>query len=122
MQVAGGFLGFAGDPIPRHNIPNRPPFSLPLAALVACGLLLALPGLVRRSARSWTLLLWPGLLAFPAFLSANSNPHFPRLLGALPAAFLIASWPVAASVEALASKLNLRIIASAISWPSPSLS
>jgi hypothetical protein len=108
VQVAGGFLGFAGDPIPRHNIPNRPPFSLPLAVLFASGLLLALPGLVRRSARSWTLLLWLGILALPAFLSANSNPHFPRLLGALPAAFLFASWPAAASAEALTTRLNLR--------------
>ncbi len=101
VQVAGGFLGYAGDPIPRHNIPNRPPFSPVVAFGFAAGVVLAVPGLFRRhsqgisSERSWTLLLWLGILAFPAFISANSNPHFPRLLAALPAALLLAAWPVA---------------------------
>ena len=37
-------------------------------------------------------------------LSIASNPHYPRLFGALPAAFLLTAWPLAA----LASRLALR--------------
>jgi hypothetical protein len=108
--VLGGFLGYAGDPIPRHNIPNRPPFSPALAILFGLGLLSAfgtLIGALRQRAaepavaRAWTLLLWWGLLCLPAFLSANSNPHFPRLLAAVPPAFLLTSWPVAWAVSRL---------------------
>jgi 4-amino-4-deoxy-L-arabinose transferase-like glycosyltransferase len=95
VQVAGGFLGWAGDPILRHNIPNRSPFSPALAALFAAGLGFALFSLSRREQRGWTLSVWLAVLCFPAWLSANSNPHFPRLFGALPAALLLAAWPVA---------------------------
>jgi 4-amino-4-deoxy-L-arabinose transferase-like glycosyltransferase len=97
-QVLGGFLGFTGDPIPRHNIPNRAPFSPALAALFGLGLVLALWSLRRWSERGRTLLLWWAALCIPAVLSANSNPHFPRLLAALAPAFLLAAWPIAALV------------------------
>ena len=93
-QVVGGFLGLTGDPIPRHNIPNRAPFSPVLGALFALGILIALARLRRQSQAAWTLLLWWAVLCLPSVLGANSNPHFPRLLGALPAALLLAASPV----------------------------
>jgi 4-amino-4-deoxy-L-arabinose transferase-like glycosyltransferase len=101
-DALGGFLGWAGDPIPRHNIPYRPPFSPVLAILFGLGLALALWSLLRRrpgsrgGSRGLTLLLWWGALWLPSVLGANSNPHFPRLLAALAPAFLLAAWPVAA--------------------------
>lgn len=94
-QVAGVFLGGSGDPIPRHNLAGRPPFAPYLAGLLVVGLLLALAGLRRRAARSWTLFLWLVVLSIPAVLAAESNPHFVRLSGALPAALLLAAWPLA---------------------------
>ncbi len=94
-QVVGGFLGWAGDPLPRHNLPGRPPFAWPLAALFALGCVVLLGGLRRREQRSWTLLLWWGVMILPATLAAENNPHFLRLFGALPAALLIAATPLA---------------------------
>ncbi|MCS7221984.1 MAG: hypothetical protein RML36_05900 [Anaerolineae bacterium] len=94
-QVVGGFLGLAGDPLPRHNLPGRPPFAWLLAMLFALGGVLLLRGLRRREQRSWTLLLWWGVMILPATLAAENNPHFLRLFGALPAALLIAATPLA---------------------------
>ncbi len=99
VEVAGVFLGGAGDPLPRHNLPGRPPFPLALAILFAVGFLSAIWNLRRRVQRSWTLLLWLTVMSLPSVLAANVNPHFLRLLGALPAAFLVAAWPVASFAE-----------------------
>ena len=100
-MVLGVFLGFTGDPIERHNIPNYPPFSPALALLFVIGVGLALLSLRKRAQRGWTLLLWWGVLIIPGILSMASNPHFPRLFGALPAALLLAAWPVATVAEYL---------------------
>lgn len=97
--VSGSFLGWSGDPVLRHNIPNHPAFSPVSAALVAVGLGAAILSLRRRSdPRGWTLLLWLLILSLPSLLSLNSNPHFPRLFGALPAALLLAAWPVGSTI------------------------
>ena len=90
-QVLGSFLGWAGDPLPRHNLPGRPPFAWPLAALFALGSVSLFGGLRRCDQRSWTLLLWWGVMILPATLAAENNPHFLRLFGALPAALLMAA-------------------------------
>ena len=104
-MIAGGFLGWAGDPVLRHNIPNRPAFSPVTAILVALGLGAALFSLRRRSdPRGWTLLCWVVLLSLPGLLSLASNPHFPRLFGVLPAVLLLAAWPVASLAGALARR------------------
>lgn len=103
IQVAGGFLGWAGDPLPRHNLPNRPPFAWPLAALFALGSVLLLGRVRRREQRSCTLLLWWGVMILPATLAAENNPHFLRLFGALPAALLIAAAPLAWASDRIAT-------------------
>lgn len=95
-RVLGGFFAQAGDPIPRHNIPGRPPFSLPLAVLFAAGLIMTLAGLRRREPRAWTLFLWWGVMILPAILAVEDNPHFLRLFGALPPALVLTAWPVSA--------------------------
>lgn len=102
MLVAGAFLGQVGDPIPRHNIPGRPPYSLVVAGLFFLGLIRAAFGLFRREQWAWTLFLWWFLLSLPAVLAADANPHFLRLFGALPAALLLAAWPVGWAVRRLA--------------------
>ena len=94
-KVVGVFLGGEGDPIPRHNLPGRPPFAPYLAVLFGLGLVSALLSLRRRDQRGWTLLLWWAVLALPAVLAADANPHSVRLFGALPAALLLAAWPMA---------------------------
>ena len=48
QQLLGGFVGFYGDSILRHNLPNRPPFSPVAGALFAVGAILALVTIVRR--------------------------------------------------------------------------
>ena len=102
-DVLGGFLGWAGDPIPRHNIPGRPPFWPWLGPLFFAGLLLAVWKGIRGkdAARARVLLIWWGAMLVPAVLAAADNPHFLRLFGALPAALLLAAWPVAALLTRL---------------------
>ncbi len=100
-SVAGVFLGVTGDPILRHNIPYRPPFSVLMAGLFALGLVLGAVRLFRREQRSWTLLLWLAILCVPGVLAIASNPHFPRLFGALPAALLLAAWGASALLAPL---------------------
>ncbi len=114
-RVLGGFLGLTGDQLPRHNLPDRPPFLWPLAGLFVVGLSMSLANLVRsrlratercardtyRLQRSWTLLLWWSLMILPGVLAAENNPHFLRLFGALPAALLIAAMPLTWTVDRL---------------------
>lgn len=98
-QVIGVYLGGPGDPDPRHNLPGRPAFAPYLAVLLAAGVALALAGLRRREQRSWTLLLWLGVLSLLAIAAGDANPHYLRLLGALPAALLLMAWPLASLLE-----------------------
>ena len=100
-MVAGVFLGTTGDPILRHNIPNRPPFSPVLAVLFGLGTVLSVARLFGRDQKSWTLLLWLAILSLPGVLAIASNPHFPRLFGALPAALLLAAWAASALLAPL---------------------
>ncbi len=104
-DVAGAFLGWSGDPNNRHNIPGRPAFSPLLAVLFGLGVGAAVLSLRKRSdPRGWTLLTWLLVLAVPSVLSIASNPHYPRLFGALPAAFLLTAWPLAALASRLARR------------------
>jgi 4-amino-4-deoxy-L-arabinose transferase-like glycosyltransferase len=94
QQLLGAFLGWAGDPMLRHNIPNRPAFSPFVGLLFALGLLLSVVAALRRREQSAiTLLLWWAILCVPFLVSLSNAPHFPRLFGALPAALLLAAWP-----------------------------
>lgn len=95
LQVAGVYVGGPGDPDPRHNLPGRPAFAPYLAVLLVVGVGLALAGLRRREQRSWTLLLWLAVLSLPAIAAGDANPHYLRLLGALPAALLLMAWSLA---------------------------
>ncbi len=98
LKVLGVTMGGPGDPNPRHNLPGRPPLAPYLAVLLIAGVGLALTGLRRREQRSWTLLLWLAVLSVPAIVAGDANPHFLRLLGALPAALLLMAWPAAAAL------------------------
>ncbi len=114
-RVLGGFIGLTGDQLPRHNLPDRPPFLWPLAALFVIGLGMSLVYLIESHVRApqllagrsyqrqrrWTLLLWWGLMIMPGVLAAENNPHFLRLFGALPAALLIATIPLIWTIERL---------------------
>ena len=102
QQLLGGFVGFYGDSILRHNLPNRPPFSPVAGALFAVGAILALVAIVRRRDQgALTLLLWWLVPCIPFVASVTNAPHFPRLLGALPPALLLAALPVGWLAERL---------------------
>lgn len=102
-DVAGAFLGWSGDPNYRHNIPGRPAFSPALAVLFGLGVGAAILSLRRRNdPRGWTLLTWLLVLSVPSVLSLVSNPHYPRLFGALPAALLLVAWPIVALARRIA--------------------
>ena len=80
QQLVGGFVGFYGDSILRHNLPNRPPFSPVAGALFAVGAILALVAIVRRRDQgALTLLLWWLVPCIPFVASVTNAPHFPRL-------------------------------------------
>ena len=102
QQLVGGFVGFYGDSILRHNLPNRPPFSPVAGALFAVGAILALVAIVRRrDSGAITLLLWWLVPCIPFVASVTNAPHFPRLLGALPPALLLAALPIGWLAERL---------------------
>jgi 4-amino-4-deoxy-L-arabinose transferase-like glycosyltransferase len=91
-QLIGGFLGLYGDPIARHNIPNRPAFSSLTGALFAIGGAAALvTALRRRDQAGITLLAWWFVPSIGFLTSLTNAPHFPRLFGALPSALLMAA-------------------------------
>ncbi len=101
----GSFLGWAGDPIDRHNLPGRPPFSPGLAAMFAAGLAMGLVQAVWRKGQSaWTLMIWFVMMCVPSFLARSSTPAFPRLFGALPAALLLAAWPLGWAASAISHR------------------
>lgn len=107
-DVAGVFLGLTGDPNYRHNIPGRPAFSPLLGISFALGVGAAAWSLRRRDdPRGWTLLAWLLVLSLPSVLSMASNPHYPRLFGALPAALLLTAWPLAELASWLAARGRL---------------
>lgn len=73
-----GMFGFTGDPLWIHNLPLRPPVSLPLALLFVIG---AVTGWREAGPRAlvWSIavLLWPGVLA------VSNNPAPPDHLRVL---------------------------------------
>ncbi len=118
--VLGGFLGWAGDPIPRHNLPGRPPFAPVFAVLFVVGLVLALRDAVRGPEparyRARALLLWWGVMLVPAILAAADNPHFLRLFGAVPPALVLAAWPLGLLGTRVAPRGRTVLVALVVLW------
>ncbi|MBI3957898.1 MAG: hypothetical protein HY328_03735 [Chloroflexi bacterium] len=109
-QWVGGFLGVYGDPIVRHNIPDRPPFTLPVGALFAIGAGSALAVTLRRRDQAGvTLLLWWVTASIAFLASATNAPHFTRLFGALPPALLLAAMPIGWLAERLKQPARLAL-------------
>lgn len=75
------------DPNPRHNPALRPVFEPLLAAWLAAGIAVALARW--RRLPYLFCLLWFGLLALPALLTAQGLPHSLRSIGMLPAAVIL---------------------------------
>lgn len=75
------------DPNLRHNPAARPVFDLPLALWWSGGVVLALA----YGRRFWPLfpLLWLGVMALPAILTAQALPHSLRGIGMIPPALLL---------------------------------
>lgn len=85
LKTAGMFF-VEGDSNPRHNLPGRPVFEAPVAALTLLGLLVCLRS-IRRPAYA-VLVCWLFVMLFPAVLS-DSPPHFLRACGLLPGLFMV---------------------------------
>ncbi len=102
QQWIGGFLGLYGDPLLRHNVPYRPPFSPALGALFALGFVSACAAaLRRRDQAAITLLAWWVVPGLPFLATIPNAPHFTRLFGALPPALLLAASPIGWIAERL---------------------
>ncbi len=81
-----GMFSFLGDESVKYNLPGRPVFDPPLAALFYLGLLLAVRRLGHPSHR--LLVTWLVVMLVPGMLSIDS-PHFIRTLGAAPPAHIL---------------------------------
>ncbi|MCC6169643.1 MAG: phospholipid carrier-dependent glycosyltransferase [Caldilineaceae bacterium] len=75
------------DPNLRHNPAGRPVFEPLLAIWLAAGL--ALAALRGRKPPYFTLVVWCGLFAIPAVLTAEGTPHSLRAVGLMPAVFIL---------------------------------
>ncbi|RIK32193.1 MAG: hypothetical protein DCC55_36405, partial [Chloroflexi bacterium] len=73
-----GMFGFTGDPLWIHNLPFRPPLSLPVALLFGIGVVTGW-----RVAGPRTLLLSIGVLLWPGILAVSNNPAPPDHLRVL---------------------------------------
>jgi len=93
-------LAYGGDFIPRHNVPLRPVYTLPIAALAYAGLGLLI-WRARRQVPARLVLVWLVVLAAPTVL-AEDAPHFLRGVGALPAIALLP----ALGLDALQTRLD----------------
>ena len=81
---AFGMFVWQGDRIPRHNVPYRPVFDLPMAAAFVAGLVVIVRQARYRIAAMFVL-IWLGVMLMPTIL-AEDTPHFLRAAGVLPVA------------------------------------
>ncbi|MCS6800411.1 MAG: glycosyltransferase family 39 protein [Chloroflexota bacterium] len=84
-EAVGAFL-WQGDPNWYHNLPGRPIFDPPVAALAVIGAV-ALLARARRP-ESLLVLVWAGGMLLPGILSDDNNPNTARLVSMIPVAFL----------------------------------
>jgi 4-amino-4-deoxy-L-arabinose transferase-like glycosyltransferase len=83
-QAFGAFL-WQGDPNWYHNLPGRPIFDPPVAALAVLGAIVLLAR--ARQPAGLLLLVWTGVMVLPGVLSDDNNPNTMRLAGLIPVAF-----------------------------------
>ncbi len=81
-----GMFNWRGDFIPRHNLPYRPVFDLPMGLLFLLGLLVCLSRAARQQEYALLLTSWAVML-LPTVL-AEGAPHFLRAVGVLPILFV----------------------------------
>ncbi len=81
-----GMFNWRGDFIPRHNLPYRPVFDLPMGLLFLLGLLICLSRAARQQEYALLLISWAVML-LPTVL-AEGAPHFLRAVGVLPILFV----------------------------------
>ncbi|MGB9879926.1 MAG: hypothetical protein ACPLRM_04100, partial [Anaerolineae bacterium] len=100
-------FNWRGDFIPRHNMPYRPVFDLPMGLLFLLGLGISL----RRALRHWEyalLLLYCFFMLIPTIL-AEDAPHFLRAVGVLPALFAFPAIGLNAVWETLRARISQQI-------------
>ncbi len=102
-------LAYGGDFIPRHNVPWRPVFTLPIA-LAAYGGLGTLAWRSRRETAPRLILLWLACLALPTIL-AEGAPHFLRGAGVLPALMLLPAVGIQTALDHVGIKWRRGVLA-----------
>lgn len=85
LKTAGMFF-VEGDLNPRHNLPGKPIFDVPMAILTILGLGVCLKRI--REPACATVLWWNLVMLAPAILS-DSAPHFLRSVGLLPGLLIL---------------------------------
>jgi 4-amino-4-deoxy-L-arabinose transferase-like glycosyltransferase len=81
-----GMFNWRGDFIPRHNLPYRPVFDLPVGLLFLLGLLICLSRAARQ--QEYALLLISLMVMLLPTVLAEGAPHFLRAAGVLPIVFV----------------------------------
>lgn len=94
-----GMFNLQGDFIPRHNMPYRPVFDLPLGLAFLAGLAVSLRGARKQREYALLLILWVVML-IPTII-AEDAPHFLRAVGILPVLFVFPAVGLRAAWDAL---------------------
>lgn len=99
-------FNIAGDFNWRHNYAGSPEFFLPIGILFLLGIWLSFK---RFSFSEKFLLAWFFVFLFPNFLTAESNPHSLRALGAMPATMIFAGIGLIWLYQKIKEYLNKKI-------------
>jgi 4-amino-4-deoxy-L-arabinose transferase-like glycosyltransferase len=95
-------FNWRGDFIPRHNLPYRPVFDLPMGLLFLLGLAICLFRAPRQQEYALLLISWVVML-LPTVL-AEGAPHFLRAVGVLPVLFVFPAMGGAAVWQAVSNR------------------
>ena len=100
-------FNWRGDFIPRHNLPYRPVFDLPMGLLFLLGLLICLSRAARQQEYALLLIAWVVML-LPTVL-AEGAPHSLRAVGVLPVLFVFPAVGFKSVWQGVSSRSSRRV-------------
>jgi hypothetical protein len=97
-------FGHEGDGNWRHNLPGKPVFAAPIFGLFLLGVGVCLVRL--RRGPYLQVLVWTAAMLLPGIVATDEYPHYTRVMGIVPAVFLLPAIGGEALVQALARALR----------------